>query len=63
MALIFIGNNSFPTYLASQDDVVSGSPLDGANLIGKTVYTTGSAPAWYIIDSELKLQPFKFPPA
>ena len=62
MALTFIGSEAFPTYLALPSDITSGCPLDGANLIGKTVYASGSAPAWYIIGADLALQPFKFPP-
>ena len=61
MALTFIGPDSFPTYIAETADVTSGSPLEGANHIGKTVYASGSAPAWYIIDADLNLQPFTFP--
>ena len=62
MALTFIGYEAFPTYLALPSDITSGCPLAGANLIGKTVYATGSASAWYIIDADLNLQPFKYPP-
>lgn len=60
MALIFIGPDSFPTYIAEATDVTSGSPLEGANHIGKTVFVTDT-PAWYIIDADLNLQPFTFP--
>ena len=60
MALTFIGQDSFPTYIALSTDVSSGSPLEGANHIGKTVFITDIA-VWSIIDADLNLQPFKFP--
>ena len=64
MTLTFIGQDSFPTYIVSGSvtGITSGCPLEGANHIGKTVYVTGS-PTWYIIDTDLNLQPFKYPPA
>ena len=63
MTLTFIGQDSFPTYIVSGSvpDITSGCPLEGANHIGKTVYVTDS-PSWYIIDENLSLQPFKYPP-
>ena len=63
MTLTFIGQDSFPTYIVSGSvtGITSGCPLEGANHIGKTVYVTGS-PTWYIIDANLNLQPFKYPP-
>jgi hypothetical protein len=62
MALTFISQDSFPTYIISGSipAITSGCPLEGANHIGKTVFVTGS-PAWYIIDADLNLQPFTFP--
>lgn len=61
MALTLISIDSFPAYLALSTDVTSGCALDGAYLVGKTVYTTDDG-KWYIISaSGLTLEPFVLP--
>lgn len=61
MALILISESSFPAYLALSTDITSGSTIEGASLIGKTVFTTDDG-AWYIVSgSELILTPFVLP--
>lgn len=63
MALTLISIDSFPAYVALSTDVTSGCPLEGATLIGKTVYTVDDK-KWYIISaSGLILEPFVLPAA
>ena len=47
MSLIFVSSDSFPSYLALSTDI-TGSKIEGASLIGKTVYTTDDK-KWYIV--------------
>jgi hypothetical protein len=59
MALIFIGKNDIPAYLALSTDV-SGSKIDGAIQIGKTVYLTDTS-EWKIITSDQTLVDYVIP--
>jgi hypothetical protein len=60
MALHYIGDTAFPTYVALSSDI-SGSKIAGASNIGKTVYITDTQ-EWYIISgSTLTLESFVMP--
>lgn len=61
MALKYIGQNSYPAFLALSTDIdTSASTVTGASLIGKTVYMTDTG-NWYIIGDDLVLNNFYFP--
>jgi hypothetical protein len=47
MAVVLVGVDAFPTYIALSTDLNSGS-ICGTPLIGKTLYTTDDR-KWYII--------------
>lgn len=61
MALKYIATDSYPAFLALSTDLdSSASTIDGAKLIGKTVYMTDTGD-WYIIKPDLALTKFYFP--
>ena len=65
MAVVFLGRENFPTYIAKAVDYnSSGSLITGTPQIGKTVYLTDSK-EWYIViessGSSYKLESFVMP--
>ena len=61
MTLKLVSTNTSPNYIALSTDVTSGCPLEGALLIGKTIYCTDNG-SCFIIDADLNLQAFKSAP-
>lgn len=63
MAIIFLGKESFPTYMALSTDVTTGCAV-GLSIMGGTVYTTDDQ-KWYIIydtsGSRGVIESFKMP--
>lgn len=57
MALHFISNDAYPNYIALSTDI-SGSKINGASSIGRTVMTIDDN-SWYIIDNDLYLIEYK----
>lgn len=64
MALKLISKDSFPAYIALSTDISGSAVIEGASLIGKTIYTTDT-PAWYIIigasASAISVSEFNYP--
>lgn len=63
MAVHFIGEDSWPAYIALSTDITSGS-IVGTPRLGKTVYTTDDG-SWYIVSgtsgSSFTLESFVMP--
>lgn len=60
MTLTYIRENSFPVYTALSSDIDIDGKIDGASLIGKTVYTYDDK-KWYIIKEDLTLDYYFIP--
>lgn len=60
MALKFISIDSFPVYIAESTDISSGK-IDGAVLIGKTVFLTDTGKWKIVTDGDGSVEDFLFP--
>jgi len=59
MAIVYIGREADPNYVALSTDIVGGDTIDGAQP-GMKIFTYDDA-SWYIVDSEMKIQEYVLP--